>query len=781
MTRGVLRKARSGVLAWAPTATLLSAGLPVLLLAGPSAQASTPSSVTPIGVTLGNTTAGAGNSTYTIGFRTSSSGSLGANSTITFTAPAGTVFPSCSLVGCSAYSVKDVSGSATVSSASVSGSTVQIGLALASFSASDAVTVTISGVTNPTVASLQYSMQESTSSDSTPVPSTTYNVDPGDVASVTAVSGGGQSAKVGTVFQDPLVVLLQDKFGNNELGGTSVTFSAPSCGSTPCPSATLPGGLASEDVTTGTGGTASSGSLTADNTAGSYSVTATANSIVTKFSVRNVLPVAPGTVTVASPQAGVTSSYTIPFTTSAVGGCSSGCSITFTAPAGTAFPSTAGAYGIAVTNGHSATVGSVSTPQGPNSVAIQLSASTVAAGDTVTVTVTGVGNPTLARSGDTIEESTSTDSVPVQSPTYTITAAPAATIEPYIGSDQSAMTFGTFPSQLVARVTDAYNNAVPDVQVTFTLPDSMDGGVFSSCEGGTASECLSITDASGDASAGLIAGASGGQYDIVATTGQAHPAVFSVTVLQTGYWMVASDGGLFNHGGAPYDGSEGGTHLNKPVVGIASATNGGYYMVASDGGVFTFGGAPFYGSTGSMRLNAPVVGMAVDPQTGGYWLVASDGGIFNFNAPFYGSEGGTHLNKPIVGMASTPEGGYYLVASDGGIFNFGPGAAFYGSEGGTPLNEPIVGMATAQNGGYYMVASDGGIFNFGPGAPFLGSAVGRGRAPVVGMVVDPDSGGYWIAASNGAVYNVGGAAFYGDESAHPLNQPVVGIAASATP
>ena len=761
-------------------ATLL-AGVPALALDLPPAQAATPTSVTPLGVTVAPATAGATNSTYTIGFRTSASGALGANSVITFTGPLGTAFPSCSLLGCSAYSVKDASGSATVGGASASGSTVQITLALASISASDAVTVTITGVTNPTVASQQDSIYESTSSDSTPTPSAAYSIDPGAVASINAVSGSGQAAKVGTVFQDPLVVLLQDKFGNNELAGTSVTFTAPSCGSTPCPSATLPGGVASEDVTTGADGTASSGSLTADNTAGSYSATATANSISTKFSLRNVLPVTPGTVTVASPQAGATSSYTVPFTASAAGGCTTGCSITFVAPAGTVFPSTAAGYGIAVNNGHSATVGSVSAPQGPNSVVMQLSASTIAAGDTVTVTVAGVRNPTLASSGNAVQESTSTDSVLVQSPTYAITPAAAATIQPYIGSYQSAMTFGTFPSQLVARVTDAFNNPVPGVQVTFTLPDSMDGGVFSSCEGGTASECLSTTDASGDASVGLIAGSSGGQYDIVATSGQAHPADFSVTVLQTGYWMVASDGGLFNHGGAPYEGSEGGNHLNKPMVGMAAALNGGYYMVASDGGVFTFGGAPFYGSTGSMRLNAPVVGMAVDPQTGGYWLVASDGGIFNFNAPFYGSEGGTHLNKPIVGMAATPEGGYYLVASDGGIFNFGPGSVFYGSEGGTPLNEPIVGMATAQNGGYYMVASDGGIFNFGPGAPYLGSAVGRGLAPVVGMVVDPATGGYWIAASNGAVYNVGGAAFYGDESAHPLNQPIVGIAASATP
>ena len=118
----------------------------------------------------------------------------------------------------------------------------------------------------------------------------------------------------------------------------------------------------------------------------------------------------------------------------------------------------------------------------------------------------------------------------------------------------------------------------------------------------------------------------------------------------------------------------------------------GYWEVASDGGVFSFGNATYLGSMGATTLNKPVVGMAATPNWRGYWLVASDGGIFSFNAPFYGSTGGKVLNKPIVGMAATPDGkGYWLVASDGGIFSFGD-AKFYGSMGGTVLNKPVVGM-----------------------------------------------------------------------------------------
>jgi predicted metalloprotease len=123
--------------------------------------------------------------------------------------------------------------------------------------------------------------------------------------------------------------------------------------------------------------------------------------------------------------------------------------------------------------------------------------------------------------------------------------------------------------------------------------------------------------------------------------------------LAVGYGFVASDGGVFTYGDAKFAGSEGGTHLNSPVVGMAAAPSGnGYWLVASDGGIFAFGDARFFGSTGAIRLNAPIVGMAAATDGQGYWLVASDGGIFSFgDAKFAGSAGAMHLNRPIVGMA----------------------------------------------------------------------------------------------------------------------------------
>jgi hypothetical protein len=235
-----------------------------------------------------------------------------------------------------------------------------------------------------------------------------------------------------------------------------------------------------------------------------------------------------------------------------------------------------------------------------------------------------------------------------------------------------------------------------------------------------------------------------------------------------GYWTVSWLGDVTAHGGAPTFGSPAGTHLTKPIVGMAATPDGqGYWLVAADGGIFSYGDAQFYGSTGAIHLNQPVVGMAATPDGQGYWLVAADGGIFSYgDAQFYGSTGAIHLNQPIVGMAATPDGqGYWLVAADGGIFSYGD-AQFYGSTGAIHLNQPVVGMAATPDGqGYWMVAADGGIFTFGD-AQFYGST-GGGSQSALGMVVNPVKAGYSLVESGGTAVTF------------PL--PFIPVAATKTP
>ena len=238
----------------------------------------------------------------------------------------------------------------------------------------------------------------------------------------------------------------------------------------------------------------------------------------------------------------------------------------------------------------------------------------------------------------------------------------------------------------------------------------------------------------------LLAGLSIVVASVAVTIGYAAPPAEGAAAPSKGYWLGASDGGIFGFGDAAFFGSTGAITLNQPVVGMAATSSGkGYWEVASDGGVFNFGDARFFGSTGAITLNKPIVGMAATPSGKGYWLVASDGGIFGFgDAVFHGSTGGITLAKPIVGMASSPSGkGYWLVASDGGIFAFGD-AKFLGSTGALRLNLPMVAMAASPTGlGYWLVGADGGIFNFGDAAFFGSTGAIRLNRRIVAMAATP--------------------------------------------
>ncbi|MGH9037364.1 MAG: hypothetical protein ACRD0O_16525 [Acidimicrobiia bacterium] len=111
-----------------------------------------------------------------------------------------------------------------------------------------------------------------------------------------------------------------------------------------------------------------------------------------------------------------------------------------------------------------------------------------------------------------------------------------------------------------------------------------------------------------------------------------------------GYW-------IFSFGDARFFGSMGGVRLNKPVQSLVPDPDGaGYWLVASDGGVFSFE-AGFRGSLGDKTLNRPVTGMV--PYGNGYLMVGEDGGIFNFSdLPFSGSLGANPPADPVTSVAA---------------------------------------------------------------------------------------------------------------------------------
>jgi len=275
---------------------------------------------------------------------------------------------------------------------------------------------------------------------------------------------------------------------------------------------------------------------------------------------------------------------------------------------------------------------------------------------------------------------------------------------------------------------------------------------------------ITASATSSSSSGGYIAYSANGSVSALAGAtnyGSAHtsaPIVGGASVPGGGgYWLVASDGTVYTFGDAKsygdtytdgLTGFSGSKPLNAPIVGMAVTPNGGgYWLVASDGGVFDFGNAPFLGSTytygitgltGSKPLNAPITAIVSTPTGNGYWLIAKDGGVFDFgNAPFLGStytygltglSGSKPLDAPVIGAIATPSGqGYYMVAADGGVFDFGD-AHFEGSAydlgytglgGKNPLPAPVSSLMVNPNGsGYYALCKNGTILAIG-GAPSI--------------------------------------------------------------
>lgn len=76
---------------------------------------------------------------------------------------------------------------------------------------------------------------------------------------------------------------------------------------------------------------------------------------------------------------------------------------------------------------------------------------------------------------------------------------------------------------------------------------------------------------------------------------------------------------------------------------------------------------------------------------------------------------------------------------------------------------------------YWLAAANGGVYAFG-GAAHYGTRAGRPLdEPVVGMAATPTGDGYWLAARDGRIFNFGSAKFYGSIGGKHLTFPVVGM------
>ena len=201
----------------------------------------------------------------------------------------------------------------------------------------------------------------------------------------------------------------------------------------------------------------------------------------------------------------------------------------------------------------------------------------------------------------------------------------------------------------------------------------------------------------------------------------------SPTSSRTGYWLVASDGGIFAFDAGFYGsvpglgfnpaGSGLANSLNDPIVGMVPSTTGhGYFMVASDGGVFAFGDAHFAGSCPSIGgCVGAAVAVVPDATGNGYWIVTKAGNVYAFgNAGYFGAPG--PQGSPMTSAVATPDGqGYYIVDGGGQVFAYGDatnlGSTPTGSVNGLDPATSI--FLTADGRGYWITTALGKVYSFG--------------------------------------------------------------------
>jgi hypothetical protein len=320
----------------------------------------------------------------------------------------------------------------------------------------------------------------------------TLTNNPPPPASISAAAGSPQSATINSAFATNLQATVRDA-SSNPVSGVTVTFSVPGAGA----SGTFTG---PNTAVTDINGIATAGTLTANSTAGSYTVSASVSGVSTSASFN--LTNTPGSANSLAATAGTPQSATIgtAFATSLqvtvkdVGNNGVlGVTITFTAPGSGASGTFANGVNTATTNSSGVATAQMftanSTPGGPYSV---------------TAGASGVAG-------------TATFSL-------TNTTAQPATITSTSGTPQSATVNTAFGTLMKATVKDASNNPVSGATVTFSDPVSGPSGIF----GGPTAV---TTDSTGVAIApSFTANSLAGSYTVTAmVTGVNTPASFNLT------------------------------------------------------------------------------------------------------------------------------------------------------------------------------------------------------------------------------------------------------------
>ncbi len=368
--------------------------------------------------------------------------------------------------------------------------------------------ITGTPTTSVTNTPLTFRVTDSSTPQQTTTVSLTLTIGLQVPASITATSGGGQTTSVGTLFTNPLVVLVKDADGL-PVSGVMVTFSAPGSG----PSGTFASG--SVTAVTNASGVATSGAFTANSTTGSFTVNASVAGVATPagFALTNT-PGGPDTITVTSgtPQnAQINQTFSSPLVVTvrdAFNNPLSGITVTFVAPASGASGSFAGGVNTAVT-----TAGGIAT-------SAAFTANATAGTYTVSASAPGAAGSAAFL--------------------LTNTPGPPASIVATGGTPQTTNIGSAFPAVLTATVRDSGGNLVGGVVVTFSAPGSGPSGTFNA-----ASSVQASTNASGVAtSPTFTANTTAGSYGVTASAPSVGTsAIFNLTNTQPAASSIAAVGG----------------------------------------------------------------------------------------------------------------------------------------------------------------------------------------------------------------------------------------------
>jgi hypothetical protein len=360
---------------------------------------------------------------------------------------------------------------------------------------------------------------------------------------LTLMAGTPQTAGLETAFASGLQLALANSDGCPVTGvaGVAVTFSAPSSGA----SGVFAGG-GSNTVTVGSdaSGAAMAPTFTANDTAGSYTVTASSQYGSVSFSLTNTAAGIPARIlaTGAAPRSvRVLQTFAKPLQVKVLdanGNTVAGATVTFTLGSGTAgssacsTSSSAGASFIG--DGAQATA---TTDSSGVAISPPVVANAAAGRFTATAAVSDAGGAASPAGGSGSGAGGSSAVIQTSFALASLAGAPAK-IAAGVAATESTAAGARFPIGLAVTVTDAQKNPVPGVLVTFAAPASGPSGRFTVNSRGAGHDRPRVshrravkvkTDACGIAlAAPLVANGRQGGYIVKASVGPARPAAFAL-------------------------------------------------------------------------------------------------------------------------------------------------------------------------------------------------------------------------------------------------------------